>query len=374
MYLKRRQRLLKRMREQKVPALFISNPLHVHYLTGFTGDSSFILITPKRLIILSDERYRLQLQDECPKDELAIRGADRNTYQLAAEVINKLELKSISVEAKHLTRYLYDYLHDLLGHAEIRPSVGLIEELRAIKDDFEVQQIRTAVDQAQRAFGMFKAMLQPELSEKQMVIDLETYLRRAGANGPAFPVIAEVGEHSAYPHATVSDRKLGSEPFMLLDWGALNAFYQSDLTRIIRSPFADRTGKGHRSVERVESDVRKLYTILNKARTSALEKMKPGTPVKQIDGAVREVLSKHGVNELFNHGLGHGIGLETHEAPQIRSNSEEVLQIGMIVTLEPGLYQPGLGGVRIEDDILITEDGPKLLSNLPHEWDELLLS
>lgn len=359
---RRRTELMRAVRGAGVDALLVAKAVNVSYLTGFTGDSSFLLVTPKRCVMLSDERFRIQLRDECPDVEAEIRGADRNTYQLTGAVVGKLGLRDVFVEASGVTLDEFDAIKTLCKTANLSPKNGMVEALRAIKDDDEIARIRHAIRVAEQSFLAAKALLRPHDTEKDIADLIDQFIKRLGGVGHGFPPIVGVGERSALPHCPVTDKPLADSWFMLVDWGAAARQYHSDLTRVIPTPVVKRA-------KTVENKLRKTYTIVSEAQAKAAEKLRPGVHVRDVDDAARGHIRDAGFGEFFNHGLGHGLGLEVHEAPAIRWNSEDVLKAGMVVTLEPGIYLPGVGGVRVEDDFLITEDGPVRLTTLPREWD-----
>jgi Xaa-Pro aminopeptidase len=236
-----------------------------------------------------------------------------------------------------------------------------------------VERIREAVRVAERGFRMFIATLREADTEKDMVDAIESYVRRAGARCTPFPPIVAVGERGALPHAPPTARQLGDGSKLLVDWGA-DLLYKSDLTRTLKSPFGTNPSRRNK-MERVGFDFDEVYKIVLDAQNAALAAIKPGVKARDVDAAARKVfasakLRKHPELKLadyFTHGLGHGIGLEVHEAPKVRANSDDTLEAGMVITIEPGLYLPNWGGVRIEDDVLVTYDGCRLLSTLSRE-------
>lgn len=358
----RRNRLMATVKSLNVDAILIAKTVNVSYLTGFTGDASFLLLSPNRCIILSDERFRVQIQEECPGIEAEIRGANRNTFQLIGQVVEQLGIRNLLIEASGVTLGEYSLLKDLCKTANLEPCSGLVEEVRAIKDEHEIALIQEAIRLAESAFIAAKALLRPADSEKDIADLLDNFIKRLGGTGLAFPAIVGVGPRSALPHCPVSDLKLETAPFMLVDWGAKKEMYHSDLTRVIPTPNRKR-------LESVESELHKTYTIVLEAHQRAVAQLRPGTHVRDVDHAARGYIADCGFGDYFNHGLGHGLGLEVHEAPSIRWNSNDVLKAGMVVTIEPGIYFPNVGGVRIEDDYLITADGPVRLTTLPQTWE-----
>jgi Xaa-Pro aminopeptidase len=241
-----------------------------------------------------------------------------------------------------------------------------VEQLRAIKDAHEIAQIREAIGFAQRAFAMFRAMLRPGDQEKELSDALEQYVRRAGGRCTSFPSIIAVGERAALPHAPPTDRAVGEADLLLVDWGASGRFYKSDLTRVLvprkNSAFC-RTAGGKEFLTKLDT----VYRVVLQAQERALRAIRPGVVASDLDAEARAVISEAGFGQFFTHSLGHGIGLQVHEAPMLRANSNVALQPGMVVTIEPGIYLPGWGGVRIEDDVLVTLGGCEVLTSVPRD-------
>ena len=355
----RRERLLRDMATLPLPALLVSRPPHVSYLTGFTGDSSFLLVTPGRTIIISDARFAVQIVLECPGLDASIRGPHRDTWQEAADVLAKLGLTEVAVEATHLTLAQFDLLKDLAPAVGWIPIRGIVESLREVKDESEVAALRRAVAQTEEGLRRLTAVWKPEHTEKELADLLDHLMRNAGAREAAFPIQVSVDERSALPHGTPGGRRLGESRFVLIDWGACEGLYRADLTRVMPSPYRERNP----ATRDVESRLEKLYTVVSRSQAAAAALLRPGVSAREVDAAARGVIEAAGMGEAFNHGLGHGLGLEVHEAPSIRRNSDDVLRAGQVVTLEPGVYFPDFGGVRIEDDFLITADGAERLSS-----------
>jgi Xaa-Pro aminopeptidase len=371
--LQRRQALVQSLKKHSVDAFLVTTPVNVTYLTGFTGDSSFYLGTAKNSILISDTRFEEQIKEECPAIDAHIRGHNRTTHEAAAEVIARSGAKSIAVEGNRLTLGELEILQGLAPKVTFVPVNGQVESQRVIKDPSETEKIREAVQIAERAFKMFAATLREADTEKDMVDALENYVRRSGARGTSFPPIIAVGERGALPHAPPTARPLVEGSKLLVDWGA-DVLYKSDLTRTIRSPFITSPTRRNK-YERVGYQLEEIHQIVLAAQNAALAEIRPGAKAKEVDAAARKAIaaakirgkSDAKLGDCFTHGLGHGIGLECHEAPRIRANSEDVLESGMVITIEPGVYIPGWGGVRIEDDVLVTHNGCTLLSSLPRD-------
>jgi Xaa-Pro aminopeptidase len=373
-YLQQRRSILTQtLKTHGVDGFLVTTPVNVTYLTGFTGGDSYYAVTSKHGILVSDSRYEAQIKEECPEIDAAIRPHNRTTIEMAAEVLAKSGAKSVGIEANRITLGELEQLKTLTPKVSFVPLDGIIEAQRVVKDPGEVEKIREAVRVAERGFRMFVATIREADTEKDMVDAIECYVRRAGARGTSFPPIVAVGERGALPHAPPTARQLGEGSKVLVDWGA-DLLYKSDLTRTLRSPFGTAPSRRNK-LERVGYNFEQIYEIVLAAQNAALAAIRAGVKAKEVDAAARKViasstLEKHKELKLgdhFTHGLGHGIGLEVHEAPKIRANSEDVLEAGMVVTIEPGVYIPHWGGVRIEDDVLVTHDGCKLLSTLPRE-------
>jgi len=356
---KRRTKLLRKIRSEKVDALLVTNVTNVTYLTGFTGDSSYLLLGPETEVLISDTRYAVQIEEECPGLKTYIRDSSEKIDVSAGKVIEREKLKRVGFESESTTHAEWQRWQQNNESVEWVPTSELVEELRQTKDAAEIAEIRRAVDLAERAFRMLVASLHPEMTEREASFELENAIRRFGGNGVAFDSIVAVGDRAALPHYFPGERRIKEADFLLVDWGALSpGGYRSDLTRIIT------TGK-------ISPKLEKLYKVVLSAQQAAIDKMKPGADCRDVDAAARSVIEQAGYGKKFGHGLGHGIGLEIHEEPRMSPISEAVLKPGMVVTVEPGIYLPGWGGIRIEDDVLITRNGPEVLTSVPKQPDEI---
>ena len=355
-FAKRRDKLRSQLRKAKLDALLVTNFTNVSYLTGFSGDDSYLLVTAKHCIVLSDERYTTQLEEECPDLELEIRGPGKKMLSSVAKVVSRLKAKLLGFESTSMTVSLHSALEAALTKSELVPAAGWIEQLRMVKDRDEIDRTRVACDMARRAFEVVRATLLPEMTELQVAADLEYQARRFGGKCMSFPSIVAVGPRSALPHASPTSQRLEADDFLLIDWGVNEGLYMSDLTRILV------TGK-------ISPKLRKVYGLVLKAQLAGIKAIRPGVTCEAVDKVARDVIAKAGYGKQFGHGLGHGTGLEIHEAPRLSGGQETVLKPGMIVTVEPGIYLPGWGGVRIEDDILVTRSGHEVLTSVPKELD-----
>jgi Xaa-Pro aminopeptidase len=339
---------------QGVNAFLITNPINVSYLTGFSGDSSYLIVGKARATLVSDARYTEQIGEECPGLEYHIRPHNQFIQSAAVEILDKLGFHRVVFESKHLSVDDLQALISLIPRLEWKPEPGLVESLRQVKDESEVAQIREAIGFAERAFAMFQAMLRPTDTEKELSDNMEWYVRRAGGRCTSFRSIIAAGERAALPHAPPTARPIGDAELLLVDWGACGQFYNCDLTRVLAG-------------RRISPKLETVYGVVLQAQRKALAAIRPGVRAQQVDAEARAVIEESGFGQFFGHGLGHGIGLQIHEAPAIRQNSDAVLQPGMVFTVEPGIYLPGWGGVRIEDDVMVTPDGCEVLTHVQKE-------
>jgi Xaa-Pro aminopeptidase len=365
----RRRSLAKRLKLLGLDALLVSNPVSVTYLTGFTGDASYLIVGRSRQLLVTDGRFTEQLADECPELELHVRPPTTTTPPEVVKVLTKLDFSSVGFESRHVTVAMLDTWRELAKTIEWSPQPALVEEMRAIKDDDEVWQIRDAIAIAERAYGMFRSMLEPGATERDMCDALEMYVRKAGGTATSFPSIVAAGERAALAHAPPTARTVESADWLLIDWGAAGSYYKSDLTRMLvtRRSWFRKASRQRKRPEPNDLKFAKVYTAVLAAQERAITAIRPGVEAKAIDAAARASLADAGMDKAFTHALGHGIGLQVHEAPDLRASSTDVLKSGMVVTIEPGVYFAGWGGVRIEDDVLVTDAGCERLTTLPRD-------
>ncbi len=353
---KRVERLLKELHRQRINSLLVTCPFNVTYLTGFTGEDSLLFVSHDRIFLLSDPRYEEQIQSECPDLELIIRASNIPIIDAAAKELVAMRLTDVCVESISITLAQWERLNELLTNASLRSSRGIVERLRERKDPSELAAIERALQFAERAFTATKAMLHEDQTEKNISDELEIAIRRLGGVGSAFKTIVGVGPRSALPHGRPSSLKLGTSGFVLIDWGAKEDLYLSDLTRVIV------TG-------RVSPKLEKIYRTVLEAQQAAIEAIGPGVLMSHVDSVARGVIERAGYGKRFSHGLGHSFGLQIHETIRLARGQDRALEPDMVITVEPGIYLPGFGGVRIEDDVLVTKTGNRVLSSLPKDWE-----
>lgn len=357
----RRSKLRKALAKTGADWLLVTSFTNVTYLTGFTGDDSYLLVGKKQEVLLSDPRYTTQLEEECPAMRLSIRPPGTSMLDSVAQLLASMKVGSLAVEGDSLTVGLYEQIKAKVPKAETVVTSGLVEQLRQIKDKEEVDEIRLAARYAERAFAVLRATLRGDLTEKQVADDLEHQIRLLGAKGTSFPPIVAVGSRSALPHARPTDKRIGEADFVLVDWGATARLYRSDLTRVLVTT-------------RISPKLERVYRVVLKAQQQAIEAIRPGVAASEVDAVARKIIADAGFGKHFGHGLGHGLGLDIHEAPRLSTANDRPLQAGMVVTVEPGIYLPGWGGVRIEDDVLVTRAGHEVLTDVAKELEQQVVA
>jgi Xaa-Pro aminopeptidase len=359
---KRRAKVIRQFRQNEVDALLVTNEKNVSYLTGFSGEDSYLLLNKKQAVLLSDSRFATQIEEECPDLKTCIRGPRQNMSGMVSQLVNQSETSNLAIESSSMTVQALEGLKSVLKNTHLKPVSDMVENIRLIKDREEISKIKEAVVQAERGFESMKASLIGTDTELQVAHQLEHWMRRFGASGNSFPPIIAVGERSALPHARPTHGLISGSGFLLVDWGADHeSGYKSDLTRMIV------TGK-------VSSKLETVYRLVLKANEKAIEAVRPGVRCCDVDSVARKIIESGGYGKKFGHGLGHGLGLDVHEGPRVGPTSETALEPGMVITIEPGIYLPGWGGVRIEDDILVTKEGCEVLSSIPKGWDTVRIS
>ena len=357
----RRRRLVRKLREMKIDALLVTLPANVQYLSGFTGEDSALLVADGWAMLLTDGRFATQADRECPELEAHIRrGAMAHAVGV---VLRGRNARRLGLEAEHATLEFRDKLGEVIRAGRLAATHGLVADLRARKDAQEIAAIRRAVRIAEKAFkeliaGGAKAIV--GRSEAQVAGELEYRMRQLGAEGASFPTIVAAGANAALPHYRPGSRPIRRGQPVLVDWGAKARGYCSDLTRVVF------TG-------RIPPPIGRIYELALAAQKAGIAAVRAGRPVKAVDAAARNLIAQAGFGEQFSHGLGHGIGLEIHEAPAVSWRNADRLRAGEVVTVEPGIYLPGVGGVRIEDDVLVRAGKAQVLSSLTKELGAMLL-
>jgi len=336
--------------------MLVSNLVNIRYLTGFTGSNAFLLINDAQTIFLTDGRYVDQVASECPELETRIRPVDSTMTVLVTEALKSCGAERCLIEADSMTRGLWrDLDKELTGNIELQDSSGIVERLRAIKDAHELDSIRRSVEINEAAILATLSAYSSTWSELEFSWHLEREIRSRGGTGFSFDAIVAAGPKSALPHYYPSDGLIADQSILLIDWGTSFNGYASDLSRIA-------------AVKDVPPKILEIHKIVSDAKQAAIETLQDGVEIRTVDSAARKLIADAGYGDYFNHGLGHGFGLEIHETPFISPAFEGTLSAGMAITIEPGIYLPGIGGVRLEDDLLVTADGCERLNRMPDDF------
>ena len=338
--------------------LLVSSLANVRYVTGFSGSNALLLITAKDCILLTDARYATQVEEEVG-GAATVRIESTNLWTgLWAQLGTLPGVERIGFESMHCVHGDFARLLEKGARWSWRPTSDVVETLRAVKDAGELAHIERAVAVAETALRRTVPMLRAGLSETAVAGILEGHLRDAGSEAFPFPTIVASGPRSALPHARTGDRVLETGDFVLLDFGAVTAGYCSDITRTF-------------VLGRASEEQREIYDIVREANSRASGAIRVGMTGMAADAVARDYIDGRGFGEAFGHSLGHGIGLEVHEAPRLARVVVSPLAAGTVVTIEPGIYRAGWGGVRIEDDVVLSAAGPRILTGFPRDLHEL---
>lgn len=348
-YKGRIKRLQQSLAAHKLDSLLIGHPPNVRYLCGFTGSAGALLIAPRRSIFFTDGRYVAQAKEEVQGARVVI--AQKPPLAAAAESLAKTSAPAtIGIEADHLTVAERARLARLLPQGfRLKPAPSLAEQERVVKDADEVELLRSAVLLGSSLFDVALKSIRPGVREIEVAAEMEYAARRAGADAMSFETIIASGERSALPHGRASDAKIPASGFVVCDFGVILTGYCSDMTRTVY-------------VGRPPEEARRLYEAVKSAQQAAVESVRPGVGVGDVDEAARNVLQENGLGRYFTHSTGHGVGLEIHESPRVAAGQKDILRPGMVITVEPGVYVPGRWGVRIEDMVAVTENGCEVLT------------
>ncbi|HEY4305707.1 MAG TPA: aminopeptidase P family protein [Gemmatimonadaceae bacterium] len=341
-----------------VDGLLITSLPNIRYLTGFSGSSALLFVTPRDVVFITDFRYQTQVKDEVGDLARVIIQAQSLWTGLWQQLQQLTGLEVAGFESAHLLHRDFQRLLEAGARWQWRPTLDLVETLRERKDAAELALIEAANGIAARALDRLVPQVKLGMNELQVAGILEKALRDEGSEGFPFPSIVASGPRSALPHARSSDRRIESGDFLLLDFGAEYHGYCSDVTRTF-------------VVGGASNEQREIYDIVRVANENAARRVRAGMTGRDADAIARDYIEQRGFGEQFGHSLGHGLGLEVHEAPRLAKTADGALAEGAVVTIEPGIYRPGWGGVRIEDDVFLGPDGPRILTKFTHELIEL---
>lgn len=354
-FAQRRARLVGKFREHKVDSLLVSALPNIRYLSGFTGSNAALLLTEERALLFTDPRYQTQAPQQSDCEVKIAKGA------VLSEVVNwckKLRVMRLGFERSRISFSDYDLLKKQKSVAKLLPVPDVIETLRMVKSPEEIATIRRAVNLNSAALDQALRTFKPGSTETDLAAEIEYRMRRLGADGPSFETIVAAGPRTALPHAHPVSTSINGHQLLLIDMGATVAGYASDMTRTM-------------GVGRLSRKARGMYRAVLESQLAAIDAVKAGVASSTVDRAARRVLKLHGLDKLFIHSTGHGLGLEIHERPRVGRKGTDRMEAGMAITIEPGAYLEGFGGVRIEDTVVVTEKGCEVLT--PTKKDLLIL-
>lgn len=339
----------------EVEAVLLTSPANMRYVAGFTGEG-YVYLSRQKKMVVTDSRYTIAAREQCPDYDVQEWGRE-GYYAPLLFCLQKEDVDRLGIEDEVLTLSTYRKLRQQIQKADLL-SLSLVElgqqisDLRQVKTSAEMEKLRQAEAIGDRAFQKVLDRLEVGMTEKQVAAWLEFYMKEEGAEGFSFETIAASGLHSAMPHAVPTDKVLEGGDFLTMDFGCLYQGYCSDMTRTVVM--------GKANVKQ-----REIYETVLRAQETALKGIRPGMTGREIDSLARDVIKKAGYGKYFGHSLGHSVGLEIHERPNFSPKEETVIRPGMVITVEPGIYIEGFGGVRIEDVVIITENGCENITHSP---------
>lgn len=337
--------------DKEIDALLVTNMYNVRYLANFTGTTGLVFITKNHAYFVTDFRYTDQAAEEAQGFEIV-----KNTgsiYEEVAKISDKEKIENIGFEAENITFSTYETIDKMIP-ANLVPVKGIVEKLREVKTEDEILLIKKAIEITEKAYDYILGFVKPGITEIQVANELDFYMREEGASGVSFDTIVASGVRSAMPHGVASSKKIEEGDMVTIDFGCYYQGYVSDMTRTF-------------AVGDPGSQLKEIYEIVYQANNKVNETAKAGMTGAELDAVARDYITEHGYGEAFGHTTGHGIGLEVHEGPAISFRNENKLVVNNVITNEPGIYISGLGGVRIEDDLVIKENGCDILMTTPKE-------
>lgn len=344
-----------RARELQLGAFVVSAPVHLRYLTGFNGSLGLLILSEDRGELLLDGRYERPTREAIARGEVAqlnVRGFEGSFVAALNDALARHQVGDIGFEADRVTVATLKSWEAAVPGRSFTPTFQIVEQLRLVKDEYELAAIRTSCRLLSSVAGHLRDWVAEGRTERQVAADIDAAMMRAGFDQPAFQTIVASGPNSAHPHARPTDRQLRHGDLVVLDFGGVLDGYCGDLTRMA-------------SIGQVQANARTLVDAVRAAQDSALAAVRAGALASEVDRAARDVLSTHGLGDAFLHATGHGLGLELHEAPRLgRADADRAIRLetGMVCTIEPGAYIEGLGGVRMEDDVVVTPEGCEMLT------------
>ncbi len=349
----RLKKLQNKLSSLRLDAILVTEKVSYRYLTGFMGTRAYLLVTADEVILFTDFRYVKQAREQV-LDEVTVVEISFSWIEEILLVLKEKTIICLGLEKEYVSYQLYSLFKDKWPEIELTPVEKSVANLRLIKEEEEVKAIVRSVELADKAFKYILPELRPGRVERDIALELEYFLRREGAEGISFDFIVASGQRGTMPHGVASDKKLQTGNLITLDFGCVLNGYCSDITRTV-------------ALGEISSRQKEIYALVLEAQLLGLTAVGPGKTGKEVDAVVRDYFSSKDLVKYFGHGLGHGVGLEVHESPRLSPDSEEELKPGMVVTVEPGLYIDDFGGVRIEDMVLVTSKGCRVLTKSSKE-------
>jgi len=335
--------------------LFFGLP-NIRYLCGFSGTDGVLFISPKESMFLTDSRYKTQAEQQVNTRRNI---CYKNKFSAVIDILSQQKISRIGFDAEAVTVAVFNELKKMtIDPVEWVPLVDQIRPLRACKSEAELEALKQAATLNSVAFDEILPQIQPGVTERQIALSLEFSLKRLGGEANAFDIIVASGERGALPHGIASEKQLNAGELVTIDFGTRVSGYHSDETVTL-------------AIGEVDGKLRQIFDIVLKAHDLALEAISPGMNIPELDAVARDYIASQGFGDYFGHGLGHGVGLEIHEYPAVSSRTDAVLREGMVITIEPGIYIPGVGGVRIEDTVVVTDVGYRALTSIPKHFRQL---
>ncbi|CAN5582512.1 Xaa-Pro dipeptidase [soil metagenome] len=347
------QQIISKFSGYNIDALLITSLSNIRYLTNFSGSAASVLVTKNKSYFITDFRYLTQSKEEVFKEFEVVIFA-QGSLDWISEIAKKEDLKNIGFESHILSFSAANSLKEKFNDLEFLPVNALVEPIVYVKCEYEIEMTKKAVEITDKTFETILGMIKPGMTENELAAEITYIQRKLGAETNAFEPIVASGVRSAFPHARPTDKKIEKGEFLKLDFGCVYRGLRSDMTRTI-------------GIGSLNAESKKIYSIVKEAQQRALDAVKAGESTKHIDSAARDYITENGYGDKFGHGLGHGLGYDIHETPSLNQRIDFILEENNIVTIEPGIYVEGLGGVRIEDDVVVKKEGCEILNTSPKE-------
>jgi Xaa-Pro aminopeptidase len=356
-FAKRLSLLRRELASRRLDALLVTHAADWYYLTGYTGEAGALIVGKKQTTLITDGRFTTQAKDETTRIQIIQHKA--GLYSEAGELLRHASIRNVGFDSEQLTMAHYEALQKAAGRrSKFKPANGLVLALRTRKDGQELAQMRKAAVLASEVVQHAIRLLKPGVRELEVAAEIEFQMRKQGASGPAFESIVAFGERTALPHARPTAKRLRKNELVVLDLGAILGHYCSDITRTVY-------------VGKAPKRVKEWYKAVLEAQSAAIAAVRSGVACEDVDAAARGTLANYKLDRYFVHSTGHGLGLEVHEDPRVARGQKARLEPGTVITIEPGVYVPGVGGIRIEDDVAVHEDRSEILTRAPREFMEL---